>query len=244
MNFDFYEQFREYPNVELLKIIAQPGNYQPQAVEAAGRILQERNVTVEETEEAAQYFGEVQAKEEKMMAYKEKAKDFLQPVIQPEATIQPGKWLNILLLLVLLDYLWVLYDAVRDLVLFLRCESCEFDPVFFLLSLLGILYIPFIFFLLWKRKRWGWILLFADGGIAVVSRLSSMLLLFKYNSIYGVSITTTIITILIRTGFLIFLWRKEIADYFSVSGKVKQRVLIFLVVISTIALGISSLQLL
>ncbi|GEP95512.1 hypothetical protein [Chitinophaga cymbidii] len=182
MNFDFYEQFREYPNVELLKIIAQPGNYQPQAVEAASRILQDRNVTVEETEEAAQYFGEVQAKEEKMMAYKEKAKDFLQPVIQPEATIQPAKWLKILLLLVLLDYLWVLYDAARDLVLFLRCEYCEFDSVFFLLSLLGILYVPFIFFLLWKRKRWGWILLFADSGIAVVSRLSSMLLLFKYRN--------------------------------------------------------------
>jgi hypothetical protein len=235
MNFNFYDQYRVYSNVELLRIISRADEYQPEAVEAASLVLKDRNVTEEERAEVEQFFADKKAKAEKIEAYKDKAKDFFQPIIQPKADIKPGKWLNILLLLVVLDYLWILYDTIRDVVLYLRCAYCEFDLSFFLFSLLGIVYVPFIFYLLLKRKRWGWILLFADSGITALSRLNQMLLLFKYQGVPVGSTTTFIVAILIKVGFLIFLWRKEISDYFNVSIKAKQYTLIFLIFVTVLA---------
>ena len=42
MNFDFYHQYKDYPNTELLKIIKRPDDYQPAAVAIATKILGER----------------------------------------------------------------------------------------------------------------------------------------------------------------------------------------------------------
>lgn len=243
MNFNFYDLYRVYSNVELLRIISRADEYQPEAVNAASLILKDRDVTDEDLAEAEQFFADKKAKAEIIEAYKSKAKDFLQPIIQPTADVKPSKWLNILLLLVALDYLWVLYHAVRDVVLYLRCDHCEFDLFFFLFSLLGIVYVPFIFFLLLKRKRWGWILLFADSGITALSRFSQMLLLFKYHGMHVGNTTTYIVAILIKAGFLIFLWRKEISDYFNVSLKAKQYTLIFLAFIAVLSLGSSFISL-
>lgn len=241
MNFNFYDLYRVYSNVELLRIISCADEYQPEAVNAASLILKDRDVTDEDLAEAEQFFADKKAKAEIIEAYKNKAKDFLQPIVQPTADVRPGKWLNILLLLVALDYLWVLYHAIRDVVLYLRCDNCEFDPVSFLLSISGVVYLPVIFYLLLKRRRWGWILLFADNGMSVLLRLAQMYVFFKYQDMHGGDTSAFLMPVLIRLGFLAFLWRKEISDYFAVSSKTKQHVLLYLAVFAALAFGFSFL---
>ena len=56
MNFDFYQQYKNYSNIELLKIVKQPTDYQPAAVAVATQILNERQVTAEEIQFVEQYF--------------------------------------------------------------------------------------------------------------------------------------------------------------------------------------------
>lgn len=236
MDFNFYDQYKNYPSIDLLKIVRSPDSYQPQAIEAATQVLKEREVTAEEIALADGYILDIKRKQEKIEAYKEKAKDFLQPILQPGPHVKPAKWLNILLILVALDYCLVIYQTIRRAVSFLWCDYCTFDPLFFSFSLLGIIYVPFIFYLLFKRKRWGWILLFVDNGITAIGRLSQMYMYFEYRDIHGGDIATYLFFILIKVGFLIFLWRNEITAYFDVPDQTKQRTLIFLAVIAALAL--------
>ena len=48
MNFDFYQLYKDYSNIELLKIVKRPTEYQPTAVAVATQILNERQLTTEE----------------------------------------------------------------------------------------------------------------------------------------------------------------------------------------------------
>lgn len=239
MNFNFYDQYRVYSNVELLRIISRADEYQPEAVEAASLVLKDRNVTEEERAEVEQFFADKNAKAEKIEAYKDKAKDFFQPIVQPEEDVKPAKWLNIVLLLVAVDFLWEFYRAVKDTISRSKCADCPVDPFSLLLSISGVVYLPVIFYLLLKRRRWGWILLFADNGISVLLQLSQAHIFFKYQDMHGSDTTAFLLPVLIRLGFLVFLWRNDISGYFGVSMKTKQHVLIFLAVVAVLAFGFS-----
>lgn len=239
MNFNFYDQYKGYSNVELLRIISRTDEYQPEAVEAASLVLKDRNVTEEDMAEAEQFFADEREKAEKLAAFKDNVKDFLQPIVQPEEGIKPARWLNIVLLLVVVDFLWVLYRAVNDMISRGKCADCQFDPVSLLLSMSGIVYLPVIFYLLLKRRRWGWILLFADNGVSLLLRLSQVHIFFKYQDMHGGDTTAFLLPVLVRLGFMVFLWRNEISGYFGISMKTKQHVLIFLAVVAVLAFGFS-----
>jgi hypothetical protein len=81
MDFDFYDQYKNYSNVELLKICKQPANFQAAAIDAAKEILKSRNVSEEELRKTENYFTAIQTKEQakkdKINNYKEKAADLL-----------------------------------------------------------------------------------------------------------------------------------------------------------------------
>ena len=166
MNFNFHEQFKDYSNIDLLKIVRQPANYQVTAVTVAEEILNTRQVSAEEISVVDQYLLDIENsekdKKEKINALKSKVTDFLEPVLEPSAKTEPIKWLNILLLLTGIYYAWTFYNAVRGLIRFLKCTFCEFD-IAIIFGLLTAIYVPFMFYFLLKRRRWGWILLFADA---------------------------------------------------------------------------------
>src|SRR6266487_3556660 len=99
MNFNFYDQYKNYSNIDLLKIVKQPDNYQAAAVEAATQILNERQVSETELQQVDKYFQDIDAKEQlkkdKINFYKEKTVDFLEPVLKPTTEVKPHKWINI-----------------------------------------------------------------------------------------------------------------------------------------------------
>src|SRR3954464_10304228 len=101
MNFDFYEQYKDYSSTELLKIVKRPADFQPQAVAVAIQILSERQVTSEEIQLVDQYYQDIEssakANKEKFDALKGKATDFFEPVLYPSEKVEPNKWVNILL---------------------------------------------------------------------------------------------------------------------------------------------------
>jgi hypothetical protein len=56
MDFDFHRLYKDYSNIELLKIVKRPEGYQPAAVIVATQILNERQVTDDEIQFVDQYF--------------------------------------------------------------------------------------------------------------------------------------------------------------------------------------------
>jgi hypothetical protein len=226
MNFDYYQQYKEYSNIELLKIVKSPGDYQPTAIAVATQILSERQVTTEEIQFVDQYFHDLdnstKAKKEKIDALKNKATDFLQPVLHPREKVEPNNWANLLLFVIGIQYTWSLFNTARRLISFLQCDYCRLD-ITFLAELVTLLYVPLIFFLLFKRKRWGWILLFADNLFSFISSVSQLYLFFKYQSIHHGDTTSFLLPILIKATFVFFLWRDPIANHFGISPETKKK---------------------
>ncbi|HMK25291.1 MAG TPA: hypothetical protein VK483_04610 [Chitinophagaceae bacterium] len=225
MNFGFYDQYKQYSTVELLKIVKKATDYQPEAVEAARAVLAQRQVAQHELEEADHFIKEeekqAKAFSNKIGSYKEKAADFFEPIINPGTEVKPVKWLNILLLFTGLQYVWIFYDTIKDLLHSLQCRYCGFDFSMFLL-LVNLIYIPLILYLLYKKRKWGWILLFADNLFILIIRLGETYTFFKYREFHRGSTSEFLFLILVRAAFVFFLWRKTIADFFGVTGKIKK----------------------
>lgn len=155
MDFDFYDKYSNLSNTELLKILKQPGKYQVAAIDTATQILNTREISEADILETEEYFQELQTheklKKEKINSYKEKASDFFQPILQPEADVKPGKWLNIFFAIIGVQYLFSLYTTIRSIVFFISCQTCRFN-VAIVFEFISLIYIPIIFYLLYKKK--------------------------------------------------------------------------------------------
>jgi hypothetical protein len=245
MNFDYHDKYKDLSTLELLKIVRRPNEYQAAAVDEATRILSAREVTPADLEQADRYFHEIdnetQRKTEKINLFKEKAADLFEPALNPTAEVKPQKWLNLLLLVIGLQYLWALYINITAFVRFIKrvfdcetngydntsekasywtCLSNQFDPFVFF-QVLTLVYVPIIFYLLFKRKRWGWILLFADNLFGLISAVSQSYIFFKYY--YHGDSMSFFIPILIKALLVFFLWRNSISDFFSVTKETKKK---------------------
>ena len=265
MNFDFYDKYKDYSNIDLLKIVRRPSEYQVAAVDGATQILSEREITQSDIDQVDNYFDEIDTetkrKTDKINSYKEKATDFFQPVFEPTSEVKPEKWLNILLLVIGLKCLWTLYINVSDLVRFVKfvidcksygfdnstetvsywtCFSTRFDPLVFF-QIVTLTYVPVIFYLLFKRKRWGWILLFADTLFGLISLISQSYVFFKYQLYHQGDTLSFFTQIIIKGLFVFFLWRNNISDFFNVTMEVKRKTAIVTIIVTV--LFILSIQL-
>lgn len=244
MNFDFHDKYKDYSNLDLLKILRRPSEYQIAAVDAAKHILNKRNISQEDIEQVDAYFNEIDTiaklKTDIINAYKDKANDFLEPILNPSADVKPVKWLNILLVFIGLDYIWTFYNSIKAFFLFSNCSGCTFD-ITMVLTLVSLIYVPVVFYLLYKRKRWGWILLFADNLFTFIARLSQSYIFFKYQEFHRGDTSTFILSILIKAAFVFFLCRVSISNFFSVTHKTKKDTVI---VTTVIAVLLGTMQLL
>lgn len=265
MNFDFHDKYKDFSNIDLLKIVRRPTDYQFAAVDAATQILSTREVTQSDLEQVDNYFDEIDTetkrKTDKINSYKEKTADFFEPVLMPTGEVKPEKWLNILLLIIGLQYLWTLYLNISDLVRFAKyviecksygfdnnmetvsywtCFSSRFDPLVFF-QILTLIYVPIIFYLLFKRRRWGWILLFADNLFRLLSTVSQSYIFFKYQQYHHGDTLSFFTQILIKGLFVFFLWRNYISAFFGVTKETKKKTAIVTTIITL--LFILSIQL-
>src|SRR6476620_10004900 len=100
MNLNFIEEFKNYSNLELLKIIKNPTHYQQAAVEAAQAIISTRSISQQEEDEIKNYFisieTEEQKKKEKILAYKSTIVDAFEPILILDEEVKPSKWVLLL----------------------------------------------------------------------------------------------------------------------------------------------------
>jgi hypothetical protein len=226
MSLDFNKIYKDYSNAELLKILKRPTEYQPAAITAATQILEKRHVTSDDHQIVDDYFNDIdnnkKVRKEKTEDLRDKTLDLLEPVLKPSPEIEANKWVNILLLLLAIQYLWTIVVAVIQVVNYTQCYDCSMD-ISFWAKASAIVYVPFIFFLLLKRRRWGWILLFADNLFSVIARLSQAYIFFKYQSVHQGDTASFLLPLFIRSAFLYFLWREPIAEHFRIDEKTKMK---------------------
>lgn len=226
MSFDFYQLYKDYTNIELLKIVRRPTEYQSAAVAVATRVLSERQVTEDEIQFVDQYLenlhNSTKTKDDRINALKHRATDFFEPVLYPSEKLEPRKWLNILLFIIAIQYAWSLVDTIKQLISFLRYNDFSFFDIIFFLPLLHLLYIPLIFFLLIKRRRWGWILVFGDNLVSLLLQVGFLCISFSdQDNQYS---SASLLLIFIKAAFVFFLWRDQIGDHFKIDQGTKRKV--------------------
>jgi hypothetical protein len=229
MNFNFYDLYKTYPTTELLKIIKQPGDYQPAAVDAATLILSQRQISQEDVEAVEGIFeteaSQKQLRIEKFNSYKSKAADFFEAILLPGTEVKVVKWLNIIFIVIAFQCLWQVYTTYQSLRTLFKYDAYVYDYLITLPSVVQLFYLPFLLYLLVKKKRWGWILLFVDTLGSVILMLYSVL---SYSESQYFVIDTPdmqIISIVIKTLLIFFLWRKDISDHFQVTESTKRKAL-------------------
>lgn len=242
----FYKLYEDYSTTELLKIIRQSAHYQPEAVKAAQQVLSTRIISENEIAEVEQHFSAIEQAEkarlQKNERYKNAVADFFEPVLQPTAPMHPGKWLKFVLLLIILQYLWSVYTTIRYFIHVSQFSHNHHFDITDGTKLFSIVYLPVIFALLYKKSRWGWILLFVDNVLSITSVVLLGLGFMLYNLCknhyyhYTIASPQTFLQLVVNGTILWFLCTDNISAYFNVSPIIKKRTVIVSVAFALTAL--------
>lgn len=191
---EFYEKFKTLSNTDLLRIVANPSRYQPEAFDTAKRIIAERCLTVEELALAnGELELEMEQETKKRVKKEQTIKDLENRVKQlgnsiiEEATPSQKKaqsvekTINIISILFAALSLVRIYGAFGMLKFMFTDSSAKWDLATVLLFV-PIIILSIATFLFFKRKKWGWIGLAYILSYFVLSGLHFSIFLLK--SIY------------------------------------------------------------
>jgi hypothetical protein len=230
MEFNFKESFQSYSNVELLKIIDEADKYQPEAVAAARDILGGREVHDSDIEEMNSFKTVVVAPaKQNNQTDSQDISTFLESLVKPENDPRVLRWINMLLLVQFLLWAWWLTGYAIYMRNIIESKNLSMDAVNVFRMIWPTLYIPIASYLLYKRKRWGWILLLAFyTGTATLTIINNACFFlasyFRQTGYYffNLDVPRLILDWLIRAGIVWFLWKPAVASYFNISRKTKR----------------------
>ncbi|HEX8023036.1 hypothetical protein [Mucilaginibacter sp.] len=194
-----------------MKITLRPESYQDGVVMNVTEILKTRVITQADLDNAERHLTE-----DELTAPK---KGLLANIFKVNSN-NHEKWLNVILAIAVFEYLHLLYT---DTIVFNRLLNGHDYPyrMVNVLSYIDLLCLPFVYYMFYKRKRWGWITLF---GVKLFTIEPS--LLFYFNEYWPVEhgiglLTYSLLTIFLDIPILIFLWKQEISSIFKVNSKTK-----------------------
>lgn len=222
----FQERYRNYTNTELLKIVLRPYEYQPEAVAAAQEILTGRKVRDEERSEVEAFYQQRDAvstaKRERVEKWEGMVRDFFDPIQNPKETLDLRRWVNIMIFVVTLLYLKSNFRRARSYVSWWNDLMRSFDP-WMITGIFGMAYDLAMLVLLFRKSRWGWMLLFADLFVSFLYRVAGIYTFIAFYDPHFSRPAQFIISLLVNVGLLIFLARKPVMDQFGINKKQAQR---------------------
>lgn len=161
---DFFERYNNLNNLELLKIIENPNDYQPIAVETAKKILISRQVSAEEMADAkseiARQNQEKNLQTEKKKELENKVKNFGTSVVDTINPIQTtvhssNKTILIICIILTLIFLIDIYQNY-PLILFMLTDSKASWELSMFLYYAPIILLPIGIVFFWMKKQFGW----------------------------------------------------------------------------------------
>ena len=191
--FQFSEYFKTLSTTDILEILENPHNYEPEAIEVAKDELSSRQLSEVEIEEAKEPLIEKQEKleqrQQKIKAIEDKVKsagDFLSDTLNPVVTETPTATTYIRIITVVYG-LFCLYSYITNFRgLWYTILDMFHYPIAMPFVLLMILE-PVAIYLFWKRKHVGWNLLVISivfTGVTVLKMLLSIIMMPETYGIY------------------------------------------------------------
>ena len=215
MKEDYSKYLRTLTNQELIEITLDSDIYEIESIKKAHEIISERNISKEDINYATLHFIKAQDKQTDQANYissfQKKAIDFFKPIFSHDEDITPKKWVNSFLFLVGIQVVW-------GFIVILTSLNAYLDSVTIIYYGLVLSYLVVIVFLLYKKKKWGWILLFSNYLISGVTSVISILVFIKFSEYADQSeMGEFLIGIIVNAVFITFLIKSEIYSYFSIT---------------------------
>lgn len=221
MEIDFYQDYKNLPVPELVKVARSPWDYLPEAVTAAQLVLKERGITAEEI--AAEEWNLAQKEMSDALAkrrfgdYFDWVRELLPSSAGNDRMSRP--WIYVFLLGYALFYVCNIYLIIRTVVYFARCEACHDTGFLELSSFLEFAYLTATLFLLLKQKPLGWALVLIQAVSISCTKLVGLFGLYAHHADLLLYAVAFILPLLIGAAVIIFLWRPFAIEFFNVSRK-------------------------
>ena len=217
---DFLIYYSGLSTVDLLKIIEEKEKYQPDAIEAANKILSERNYSNDELN-AAQ--AEINLLLNKKIERSEKINKKINGVnefIDEHFGLRERSPEKILNLFCAGLFLYTFFSAIFN-IKFLASIFYYKSPKGYFVAIL-IYTIQFLcIYLLYKRSNWGWVLIVGMHTVLVAQNIDSFIFLFRYRGEFlffkPESPYTLLFNLCFNIGVIIFLNTKKIREQFSIT---------------------------
>lgn len=250
MNIDLQNLYSTYNNIELLKITNQPDQYQPEAVQIAHNILEKREVTPEDAEVANQWLEQKATRKQKQAYYKQQALDAIKPIIIPGSQQLETNWYRVLMLAVSIQFGWIiishltsLYHTINNIIHCFNYNSNNYCIPYYtdintIFRILALIYLPIIIWLLYKKRKTGWIALYAERLFTLLMLISQLYIFFKYKSIHNSNYTSLLWTIVLSTAFVTYTGQQQVMAVFGVTKQIKYQTIKYTVAGSIIISGI------
>lgn len=249
MDFDFKKEYEKLSNTELLAILEHAGRYQPDAVIAAKEVLETRSISQEEEETLARDLRKTQAqahyKKVLNTRIRNTIQDKLQYLLTPSQNLTEvqniSRWITVLVGFLIIRYLFNLPHLILSVKDFFTYSE-DYLNIDLLLIILGIIYMPWICYLLVKRRRWGWIIFLANCMFMAVSRTLSSILFYIFQS-YTYKIlfrnadldwVNALFIIFLNSTLVYYMLKPSVLDYFDISTPIKKRTIIISATIITL----------
>lgn len=229
MDFNFSEKYESFSNTELLKIVREAHLYQPAAISAANEILAGREILDEEIAFVDQHFDKIKAAEERIPRLKQQY-----PILVPLLRLlTPGvpktlqDWLNGIIILAGIKLLWQLYNEIMIIYSSIRFGFFPSSTnQVWMLGSIGYLFTTIL--LMYKKERWGWLLMFGECIYIIAGELTSNVIVYwEYTEHYSFSIITVLL-FFIRAAIVLFLWKPEVTSVFNIADKTKKRTVVIM----------------
>jgi hypothetical protein len=256
---EFSTLFKSYSAEQLLQILEKKNEYQTEAVNAAQSELDSRKLNTEALLDAQSALNEITTgefrKTEKLRTVTDKLKTITSEVfdLDPSVTKTPEKNIKIMCIVLTAMLLYKILSNA-DYILALVKDMFIIDSGL-LLYLLTFIYVPAGIYFTWRKKKAGWIMLFAWGLLTIFSIILELYLELKIllrpvdeetgdlslliDTIYPrKNIFYTLIALLFYTALNYYLMRPEIRKLFDVDKRSRTVtiVLALLLLISTFLL--------
>lgn len=228
------ELYQQYSNVQLLEITLNPAEYRQEAVDIARQILDERQVSEGESEsvlQALQQKKEAKSlKETRIQKLKDTFLAYLAPNLHPKGILDLNLWLNICLIWLCFQSVTLLYHGYIETGAAINSAppNLKYSFSFWFYSVsyhwIGLIYTIFLIYLLFKRKKWGWILFFIRTFMFVFGSIWSAFITWNQWDLQSSGVTW-LIPIILQTVLLFFLWKEEVASLFSVEKSTKYKLM-------------------
>jgi len=207
MNFDFREQYKSYSTLDLLKITSQPELYQPEAVAIASEILETRMITQADTDVAAEFHRETETKKRVTI------QDVFRSIFHG-----PDKWINIILVIAISQYLRLLYIDLRAMDDVLHDENYPYRRVS-LYSYVDLIYLPVVIFMFYRRRQWAWIILFGAKLYTIAPTI--MFYFHDYVPLFGTGNPPHFLILLpLNVAVLFLMWKQHVRNIFNITTRI------------------------